>query len=439
MQIILLSGGSGTRLWPLSNDARSKQFLKLLPKDGSSERESMIQRVIRQLRSSDLDARITVATGASQRDSVIAQIGDSVDIVTEPSRRDTFPAICLACEYLAKTRGCEADEIVVVMPCDPYTDDGYFAAIGRMAKAIGNGFADMMVMGIEPTYPSSKFGYIVPVLQSRDDEPVRVQRFTEKPDTVLAKSLIAEGALWNGGVFAFRLGYLTAIADKHACYDSFSDYFANYNRFPKISFDYEVAEKADSIGVVRFDGEWKDLGTWNALTDELTVTRYGDVTTDGTDVNTHIFNELSIPLICLGTQDLVIAASRDGILVAEKSKSESIKDLASGVKTHPMFEERSWGSFSIIDREDFPDGSTSITRRVEIKSGSEFEITDYPNHDKAWTILQGDGEVTINGVWRMIRRGDVVTIPYDHHCSLKAITPLIFIEVSTMSAEQAIL
>lgn len=430
MQIILLSGGSGTRLWPLSNDARSKQFLKLLPKAGSSERESMIQRVIRQLRSSDLDAQVTVATGASQLDSVIAQIGDAVDIVTEPSRRDTFPAICLACEHLAKTKGCDANEVVVVMPCDPYTDNGYFAAIGRMVKAIENGFADMMVMGIEPTYPSSKFGYIVPERQSRDDAPVCVQRFTEKPDAALAKALIAEGALWNGGVFAFRLGYLTAIADKHACYDSFSDYFANYNRFPKISFDYEVAEKADSIGVVRFDGEWKDLGTWNALTDELTVTRYGNVTTDGTDVNTHIFNELPIPLICLGTQDLVIAASRDGILVAEKSKSESIKDLASGVKTYPMFEERSWGSFSIIDREEFPDGCTSITRRIEVKSGSEFEITDYPNHDKAWTILQGDGEVTINGVCRRIRRGDVVTIPHDNHCSLKVMTPLTIIEVA---------
>lgn len=429
MQIILLSGGSGTRLWPLSNDARSKQFLKLLPKDGSSERESMIQRVIRQLRGSDLDAQVTVATGASQRDSVIAQIGDSVDIVTEPSRRDTFPAICLACEYLAKTKGCDADEIVVVMPCDPYTNTGYFAAIGRMVKAIENGFADMMVMGIEPTYPSSKFGYVVPERQSRDDVSVRVQRFTEKPDAELAKALIADGALWNGGVFAFRLGYLTAIADKYACYDSFSDYVTNYDRFPKISFDYEVAEKADSIGVVHFDGEWKDLGTWNALTDELTVTRYGNVTTDRTDVNTHIFNELPIPLICLGTQDLVIAASRDGILIAEKSKSESIKDLASDVKTHPMFEERSWGSFSIIDREDFPDGSTSITRRLEVKSGCEFENTDYPNHDKVWTILQGDGEVTINGVCRKIRRGDVVIIPHDDHCSLKAITNVNIIEI----------
>ncbi|MDE7152187.1 MAG: mannose-1-phosphate guanylyltransferase, partial [Candidatus Amulumruptor sp.] len=221
------------------------------------------------------------------------------------------------------------------------------------------------------------------------------------------------------------------VADRYACFDSFNDYIVNYDRFPKISFDYEVAEKADSIGVVRFDGEWKDLGTWNALTDELSETKYGNVTTDGTDINTHLFNELPIPLICIGTHDLVIAASRDGILITEKSKSESIKDLATCVKTQPMFEECSWGSFSIIDREEFSDGIISITRRIEVKSGCEFEIKDFLNHSKVWSIIHGDGEVTINGVCRKIRRGDVITIPENNKCSLKAMTPLMFVEVST--------
>lgn len=244
MQIILLSGGSGTRLWPLSNDARSKQFLRILDVEGAEERESMVQRVMRQLRMSGIEADMTIATSASQRDSVIAQLGGAVDIVTEPCRRDTFPAICLACEYLAKEKGCGADEIIIVMPCDPYTEIGYFECIRQMAQGISDSLADMIVMGIAPTYPSSKYGYVVPenVVEGRVVNPVR--RFTEKPSVATAEMLIQEGAQWNGGVFAFRLGYLTAIGEKYVAGDTFKAIYDRYTDYPKISFDYEVAEKA---------------------------------------------------------------------------------------------------------------------------------------------------------------------------------------------------
>ncbi len=114
MQIILLSGGSGTRLWPLSNDARSKQFLRLLPIEGSDERESMVQRVVRQIREANISAPVTIATSISQQDSLISQLGAEVNLVTEPCRRDTFPAICLASEFLAKVKNCPNDEVVVL-------------------------------------------------------------------------------------------------------------------------------------------------------------------------------------------------------------------------------------------------------------------------------------------------------------------------------------
>ena len=162
MQIILLSGGSGTRLWPLSNDARSKQFLKLLPIEGSDRKESMIQRVVRQLKESGINASVTVATNSTQRDSVISQLGETVDTVLEPSRRNTFPAICLACEYLKKVKKCNDEEEVIVMPCDPYTDTSYFDTINKIGSAIKENVADLIVMGIKPTYPSTKYGYILP-------------------------------------------------------------------------------------------------------------------------------------------------------------------------------------------------------------------------------------------------------------------------------------
>lgn len=429
MQIILLSGGSGTRLWPLSNDARSKQFLRLLPVEGRDERESMIQRVVRQMKEARIEGSLTVATSASQKDSVLSQIGDLADIVTEPCRRDTFPAICLACEYLAREKHCPADEVVVVMPCDPYTEAGYFRAVTKMAEGIQRNLADMMVMGIRPTYPSAKYGYVVPDSGQLADGFLPVKRFTEKPDVATAEKLIEQGAMWNGGVFAFRLGFLTEIADRYMSFDSFREYVEHYSGFPKISFDYEVAEKARSIGMVLYDGKWKDLGTWNTLTDELQCTEYGNVMTDGTGRNTHLFNELGIPMLCLGTHDLVVAASPDGIIISEKKKSENVKEYAARLKHRPMYEERRWGTYTVLNSVEFPDGFCSLTKQLTLNAGCAISYQRHKFRDEVWTFIDGEGEIVIDGERRSVQRGDTVTIPKGLLHALKATSGLSFIEV----------
>ncbi|MCM1153092.1 MAG: sugar phosphate nucleotidyltransferase [Muribaculum sp.] len=431
MKIILLSGGSGTRLWPLSNDARSKQFLRLLDVEGCEDRESMVQRVMRQLREAGIDADITIATSASQHDSVISQLGTDVDIVTEPSRRDTFPAICLACEYLALEKGCPEDETVIVMPCDPYTEQGYFEAVKKMAAGIDAGAAELIVMGIVPTYPSAKYGYVVPSSDNPDKEVIPVSRFTEKPDVATAEKLISEGAQWNGGVFAFRLGYLTEISRGYVKGDTFTDIYDKYEKFPKISFDYEVAEKAKNVGMVEYRGEWKDLGTWNTLTDELKTHTYGKVITDGTCENTHLFNELNIPMLCLGTKDLVVAASPDGILVTEKGKSENIKTYAASLKQRPMYEERRWGYYRVIDTVEYPDGHKSLTKRLTVNPDQSISYQRHSHRDEVWTIVDGDGELIINGERRPIGRGETVKISKGTLHALKAHHRLTLIEVQT--------
>lgn len=430
MQIILLSGGSGTRLWPLSNDARSKQFLRLLNVEGTDLRESMVQRVMRQLKESGIDANVTVATSASQKDSVIAQLGNSVSVVTEPCRRDTFPAICLACEYLAKEKKCSDDEVVIIMPCDPYTEIGYFESIKQMANGVANSVADMIVMGIIPTYPSSKYGYVVPD-KSLKDGIRSVKRFTEKPDVSTAEKLIEDGAQWNGGVFAFKLGYLTAISEKYVNGKNLKEIYDRYNEFPKISFDYEVAEKANNVGMVEYHGQWKDLGTWNTLTDELKNKKYGNVITDGTGDNTHVFNELSIPLLCLGTKDLVIAASPDGIIVTEKGKSENIKEYTQNLKHRPMYEERRWGTYKVIDFAEFPDGYCALTKQLTLNPGCAISYQRHSYRDEVWTFIDGEGEIVLNGTCKEVCRGQTIVIPKGSLHALHATTSLIFIEVQT--------
>ena len=153
MQLILLSGGSGKRLWPLNNDGRSKQFLPLLasPTGGT---ESMLQRLVRQIRENLQTKDITVATNTAQRDNIINQLGNAINIVAETERRGTFPAIALASSFLEKEKGCDRDEVVVVMPCDVYTENSYFDIIKRMAEAVEANKADLVLMGVKPKTPA---------------------------------------------------------------------------------------------------------------------------------------------------------------------------------------------------------------------------------------------------------------------------------------------
>lgn len=430
MQIILLSGGSGSRLWPLSNDARSKQFLRLLPVDGSEERESMVQRVVRQIRNANLDAPVTIATSVMQKDPILAQLGTDVNVVTEPSRRDTFPAICLSAEYLAMIKGCSRDEVVVVMPCDPYTEAGYFQTIKQMEECVRNDLAPLVLMGIKPTFPTAKYGYVIPG-GSLNDNVLEVKRFVEKPSAREAEVLIQDGAYWNGGVFAFRLGYMLDIAAKYLNATSYEEVLEQYSKLPRISFDYEVAEKAKDVAVVPFDGEWRDLGTWNTLTDELRHATYGNVTIDGSGINTHVINELDIPVMCIGTKDLIVAASPDGILVSEKQLSENIKKYADGLKRRPMFEERRWGTYKVIDTVEYPDGYCALTKHLTLNPGASISYQVHACRDEVWTFIDGEGEIVLDGVRRKVGRGDTFHISKGVKHALKATTLLSFIEVQS--------
>ena len=428
MQIILLSGGSGKRLWPLSNNARSKQFLPLL-QSPSGDVESMVQRVVRQINESRLSGKITIATNSTQRDIIINQLGENVDIVTEPERRDTFPAIALASGYLAMEKKCSNDEVVVIMPCDPYTETEYFDVIADMVTAVENNAADLVLMGITPPPPTTKFGYVVPEPEDRGKEILRVKRFTEKPDVARAEELLSENAFWNGGVFAFRLGYMVNILEKYITANSFKELRSRYCEFPKISFDYEVAEKAQSVAVLPFNGKWKDLGTWNSLTEELSSSAIGNSVLGEQCENTHVINELGTPIFCNGVKDVVVACSPDGILVCGKEHSENIKNQVDKLSPRPMYEERRWGSYRVLDSTTYSDGYKSLTKVLQLKSGRFISYQIHNNREEMWTIVDGEGIVVIDGQRRNVSRGDVVAIKKGQKHAIKALSDLQIVEV----------
>lgn len=398
--------------------------------------ESMVQRVVRQAQEARLTNDITLATNASQLDIITNQLGDSVSVVTEPERRDTFPAIALTASYLSLAKKCSDDEVVVIMPCDPYTEAGYFEAISRMVECVKQDVAELVLMGIQPTYPSEKYGYVVPKVNGEkrreDGEEMKalpVARFTEKPTTAVAEELLKQNAFWNGGVFAFRLGYMMNIVRKYITSDNFEDTRARYSEFPKISFDYEVAEKAQSVAVVPFNGQWKDLGTWNTLTDELRTYVIGNAVMGSHCKNTHVINELQNPIYLDGLKDVVVAACPDGILVCGKQHAEDIKKAVENLTPRPMYEERRWGTYRVLDDTVYPDGHHSLTKSITLKAGKNISYQIHHHRAETWTFTQGEGIFVLDGVEQRVKAGDTVHIPVEHYHAIKALTELTFIEV----------
>ena len=345
MQIILLSGGSGKRLWPLSNDVRSKQFIKLF-KTEDGNYESMVQRVYCQLRAVDPDVKVTIATSETQLSAIHNQLGTAVGVSIEPCRRDTFPAIALATAYLHDRMGVQADEPVVVCPVDPYVEADYFRALKQLSDLAEQGIANLTLMGMEPTYPSEKYGYIIP---ETADPVSRVKTFKEKPTEAVAQRYIEAGALWNGGVFAYKLGYVLNRAHELIDFSDYEDLFSKYADLKKISFDYAVVEHETDIAVMRFQGLWKDLGTWNTLTEVMAEPAMGKVLMDDHCQNLHVINELDVPVLCMGLKNMIVSASAEGILVSDNERSSHIKPYVDGIDQEIMFAEKSWGSYRVLD------------------------------------------------------------------------------------------
>ena len=425
MRIVLLSGGSGKRLWPLSNEIRSKQFLKVV-KSEQNEIESMVQRVYRQLTAAT-DAKITIATSASQVESIKNQLGEQVSLVVEPERRNTFPAIALSAAYLYFEKTCPLDETVIVLPVDPYVDNGYFNMLKVLDNAVQDNAADIVLMGVKPTYPSEKYGYIIP--ESTDKVVNSVREFKEKPDAETAKKYIDQGALWNCGVFAFKLSYLINIVDSIVKCDSFNDAENNYSAFDKTSFDYAVVEKASSVAAVSYSGEWKDLGTWNTLTEVMDNKPIGDVIISEDCKNTHAINELEIPVIVMGAKDLVVAASPDGILVADKVQSSYIKKYVEDRDMRPMFEERSWGEYKVLDFAVNDDGTKSLTKRKKIRAGKRIEYQSHKNRSEVMTVISGKCIITINDRAHEAYAGDTYAVAEGVKHGLEAVADTEIIEI----------
>lgn len=310
---------------------------------------------------------------------------------------------------------------MVVCPVDPYVEADYFEALKQLAAQAEKGEANLVLMGIEPTYPSEKYGYIIP--ESKD--PVTaVSTFKEKPTKDVAEDYIRQGALWNGGVFAYKLKYVLDKAHELMDFTDYQDLYDKYETLTKISFDYAVVEKETSIQVMRFGGSWKDLGTWNTLTEAMEENVVGNGILNETCTGVHIINEMDVPVLAMGLHDVVISASPEGILVSDKEQSSYIKPFVDGIEQRVMFAEKSWGSFKVIDVE-----SQSLTIKVTLNTGHSMNYHSHQHRDEVWVVISGTGRTLVDGMEQRVKPGDVITMSAGCRHTIFADTELKLIEV----------
>ena len=327
----------------------------------------------------------------------------------------------MAATYLHDKLGVKEDEAVVVCPVDPYVDNTYYEAVKTLQELAEVGDSNLTLMGIEPTYPSEKYGYIIP---ESGEQVSKVKEFKEKPDTETAKKYLEQSALWNAGIFAFKLGYLLEKAHSIIDFEDYQDLFNKYDTLTKISFDYAVVEKESSIQVLRYSGDWKDVGTWNMMAEVMADKTKGKVILDETCENTNVVNELNIPILCMGCKDMIVAASGDGILISDKERSGYMKPYVEKIETEAMFAEKSWGTYTVMDVQ-----PGSMTVKISMKPEQQMSYHLHNHREEVWTVVSGNGKAIIDGVERMIQAGDVITLNAGCKHTVKALTVLDIVEI----------
>ena len=366
MKIVLMAGGKGTRLWPLSTDNLPKQFIPIFD-DGKSMLTSTYNKI------KELNSKIYVSTQREYADTAMLQTNNSTSIICEPFSHDTFAAFLNVAVYLKCEDNVDENEFVAIIPTDHDVDNNFYDILFKAEKLLHDSNKDFCLVGINPVYPSTQYGYII-------HEGSYVKQFVEKPDEILAKKLISENAAWNSGILVFRLSAMIKIAKKYSNGKNYKDFLNNYDSLPKISFDYEILEKMPDLMIVLSNKSWKDLGNWNTLYEKISMPD---------NFNTNIINTENKIIKNYGVEDILIINSKNGIAMYPKWSNKIIK--------------KDWGNFQLLKSYEFDN------LVIEIKSlsvESKKSINGFGNKDNVFfVIISGLGEITINNQLKKLTRG----------------------------------
>lgn len=449
---VLLCGGSGTRLWPLSRKSYPKQFSQLMGE------ESLFQASAKRLSGPGF-GQVIVVTGDPFRFIVTEQLAaisqDAAAILIEPSARDTGPAVLAAALHLQKEN---PDGLMLVAPSDHVIPDGdlFNSAIEAALPAARNG--QLVTFGIAPNRPETGYGYLeLAQTPNGATGPVPLKSFVEKPDADRAAQLVADGRhLWNAGIFLFSVNAIVDSFEKHApkmvasvrgaLDGSRTDLgfcrldAGAWDSAPAISIDYAVMEKADNLSVVPFAGRWSDLGDWASVwretqTDGLSLA--GPATALDCE-NTLLRSEVDgQAIVGIGLTDIVAVAMPDAVLVAHKDKAQDVKAAVSRLKQEqaPQAEafpkdHRPWGWF-----ESLVIGDRFQVKRIVVHPGAALSLQSHHHRSEHWIVVEGTARVTVDDDVRLVTENQSVYIPLGavHRMENPGKVPMVLIEVQTGS------
>jgi mannose-1-phosphate guanylyltransferase / mannose-6-phosphate isomerase len=448
---VLMCGGSGTRLWPLSRRSYPKQFASLV---GS---ESLFQASARRL-SGALFHRPLVLTGAEFRFIVTEQLAgaglDPKAVLIEPAPRNTAPAVLAAALWLQRTAG---DVAMLVAPSDHVIPDtaGFRAAVVAGLPTAQAG--QIVTFGIRPTRAETGYGYLELTSPDTDGTIVPLRRFVEKPDAASAVRMVAGGQhLWNAGIFLFTTQTIIAAFRTHAPelipaaeaavtgaredlnFIRLGD--ADWHNLPDLSLDYAVMEKAANLSVVPYHGAWSDLGDWEAVRQHGSPSDNGLATTGpvtAIDCADSLLRSESedVQLVGIGLRDIVAVAMKDAVLVADRNRTQEVrlavdalrKAEAAQASDFPV-DRRPWGQF-----ERLAEGRRFQVKRIEVAPGRALSLQSHHHRAEHWIVVEGTAKVTIGDDVRLVTENQSVYIPIGtvHRLENPGKLPMVLIEVQT--------
>jgi mannose-1-phosphate guanylyltransferase len=424
MRIMLLAGGAGRRLWPLSNGRRIKQDLRLFTND-LGQQISVAEYTATQLRQTYAEEKIYWLTSrTSDVDDLLCQ-RFSLEKIIEPYRRGTYSAIAWACMKLCLEEGMNPEEPVVVMPVDAHVPDSFWQKLAEMETLLKKKKTGIVLLGATPLRPAEDFGYIVPMSEDSD----KVLRFVEKPDMDTAEELIRQGALWSCGIFCFYPRDMLAHIEANFDVPAKETMGTLFDMFPQDSFDYVVVEREDALSVVRYAGQWADIGHWPAVMDMVGPLRIGNVSRDGQIENTMLINKLDIPMLAVGVQDLIALASPDGILLMNKNRPEDIRPFVKSIERPAMEDEKRWGSFRNVDYMLLEETCGLLVRHTSLLAGKRTSLHENTNRKKILVLASGEAELQIGEQINAMEPGEPVTIARGQKHRVSAKTNVILIEI----------
>ncbi|MDN3513905.1 MAG: mannose-1-phosphate guanylyltransferase/mannose-6-phosphate isomerase [Candidatus Brocadia sp.] len=449
MKALILAGGSGERLWPLSRKNYPKQFLKL--NNDKSLLQQTTERILRVISPED----IIVLTNSTYKFHVLSDLKSlpainrplpNTHIISEPASRNTAPATALGIKYCMEKLGCKDDEVIFLSPSDHVIQPAdKFAEYIRLADEIARKGC-LVTFGIKPDKPETGYGYIKFSSQHPTDGDknfFKVKEFTEKPDSETAKRYIDSGAyFWNSGMFAFRIGTMIEEMNSHApeiarmINLSFEEMLSNFAQMPNISLDYAVMEKSDRAVVLPLDLYWNDIGSWDSLYDVLDKdangnVKKGDVLTVNTQGTLILGNKRHIATI--GLENCLIVETDDAILVAKRGEAQKVKDVVNKLKENTRAEAeehvttfRPWGSYTILEK-----GPRYKIKRIVVNPNEKLSLQMHYHRSEHWVVVKGSAKVTIGDKEMFIHENESVYVPKStlHRLENHGKVPLEIIEV----------